>query len=438
MLATLDADGDEEDAALEAIRDLAADAPPGITAAVGGADAAGLDISTTIEGDLGRAELIAIPITLILLLFVFGGLVAASLPLFVGVVAVLGTFLSLFVIGSLTDVSVYSINLTTALGLGLAIDYSLFIVSRYREELRAGRSVGDAVVRAVETAGRTVAISALTVAVSLAALLVFPQYFLRSFAYAGIAVVLLAMVTSIVALPALLTVVGTRIDRLRIFPHRAPKPEHERLLVPQGPARHAPAAAGQRCRRRRPAAARLAVPAGQLRRARRPGAADERRRRASPTTSCATSFAGNAAETFPVVVDGVTAADAGAVDDLAATSRPRARPGRRPRGTYADGTVRTGRASAPSRPTVRLAVVPAIEMGSPTARRWSGTSATSTPRSTCRSAATRPASSTPSRRSGRGCRSRSALVVVSTASCCSCCRAACSCRSRRSSSTRSA
>ena len=122
-------------------------------------------------------------------MLVFGGLLAASLPLFVGVLAVLGTFLSLYVMGSLMDVSVYAINLTTALGLGLAIDYSLFIVSRYREELRNGRTVEQAGVRTVETAGRTIAFSGLTVAVSLSALLVFPQYFLRSFAYAGIAVV---------------------------------------------------------------------------------------------------------------------------------------------------------------------------------------------------------------------------------------------------------
>ena len=227
VLAVVGGDGDEQDAAIEAVRDVAADAPPGITVAVGGGDVVGLDIGTTIERDLGRAELIAVPITLLLLLLVFGGLIAASLPLLVGVIAVLGTFLSLFVLGSITDVSIYAINLTTALGLGLAIDYSLFIVSRYREELRAGRTVGAAVVRAVETAGRTVMISALTVAVSLAALLVFPQYFLRSFAYAGIAVVLLAMIASIVALPALLSVVGTRIDSLRIFPHRSPKAEHD-------------------------------------------------------------------------------------------------------------------------------------------------------------------------------------------------------------------
>jgi RND superfamily putative drug exporter len=129
--------------------------------------------------------------------------------------AITGTLLALFVLGSLTDVSVYSINLTTALGLGLAIDYSLFIVSRFREELRRGLAVPDAVVRSMETAGRTVAISALTVAVSLSALLIFPLYFLRSFAYAGIAVVLLAMLSSLVTLPALLAVLGRRVDSRR-------------------------------------------------------------------------------------------------------------------------------------------------------------------------------------------------------------------------------
>ena len=227
MPVVVEADGEDEAASIEALREIAERAPPGIEVAVGGADAVGVDIGTTIEGDLVRAETIAIPVTLVLLLFVFGGLVAASLPLLVGVVAVLGTFLTLYVVGSITDVSIYAVNLTTALGLGLAIDYSLFIVSRYREELRAGRSVDDAVIRSVETAGRTVLISALTVAVSLGALFVFPLYFLRSFAYAGIAVVMLAMVASIVTLPALLAVVGTRIDRLRVFPVRAPRPPSE-------------------------------------------------------------------------------------------------------------------------------------------------------------------------------------------------------------------
>ena len=174
-------------------------------------------VGTTVEHDLAKAEAIAVPVTLILLLFVFGSVVAASLPLFVGAIAVVGTFLALFAIGSVADVSIFSINLTTALGLGLAIDYSLFVVSRFREQLRAGVPVDRAVVRTVETAGRTVAFSALTVAVSLLALIVFPLYFLRSFAYAGVAVVLIAMVASVVSLPALLAVLGHRVDAWRIM-----------------------------------------------------------------------------------------------------------------------------------------------------------------------------------------------------------------------------
>jgi RND superfamily putative drug exporter len=193
------------------------------TIAYGGQLAVFDQVSSLIERDLTRAEAIAVPITLVLLLFVFGSAVAASLPLFVGAVAVVGTFLALFALGSVTDVSIFSINLTTALGLGLAIDYSLFVVSRFREELRKGRSVEQAVVRTVESAGRTVAFSALTVAVSLLALIVFPLYFLRSFAYAGVAVVLIAMVASIVSLPALLAVLGHRVDAWRII--RRPAPE---------------------------------------------------------------------------------------------------------------------------------------------------------------------------------------------------------------------
>ena len=194
---------------------------------LGGREAVFADVGHTIEGDLLRAELIAVPLTLILLLFVFRGLVAAALPMLVGVIAVLGTLLSLFLIGSITDVSLYAINLTTALGLGLAIDYSLFIVSRFREELQAGRSVEGAVIRTMETAGKTVLVSALTVAVSLAALLVFPLYFLRSFAYAGVAVVLLALAGSLLSLPALLAVLGHRVNSLPIGRRRAARADHE-------------------------------------------------------------------------------------------------------------------------------------------------------------------------------------------------------------------
>lgn len=187
-----------------------------VTVEVGGGERIFTQVGETIEGDLARAESIAIPLTLLLLVVVFGGIVAALLPVAVGMFAVLGAFLTLFVITSFTDVSIFSINLVTAMGLGLAIDYSLLVVSRFREELARGRAVDDAVVRTVETAGRTVAFSALTVAVSLAALLIFPLYFLRSFAYAGVGVILVAMLASVVALPALLAVLGTRVDRWRV------------------------------------------------------------------------------------------------------------------------------------------------------------------------------------------------------------------------------
>ena len=184
--------------------------------AVGGAERIFAQVGETIEGDLARAEAIAVPLTLLLLIVVFGGIAAALLPVAVGVLAVFGAFVTLFVVTSFTDVSVFSINLVTAMGLGLAIDYSLLVVNRFREELGHGRSVEDAVVRTVETAGRTVAFSALTVAVSLAALLIFPLYFLRSFAYAGVGVILVAMLASVVALPAVLALLGTRVDRWRV------------------------------------------------------------------------------------------------------------------------------------------------------------------------------------------------------------------------------
>ena len=193
---------------------------------VGGQSAVFVEVGETIEGDLARAEAISFPVTLILLVLVFGSVVAAGLPLGVGVLSVIGTFLILRILVSMTEVSVYALNLTTAMGLGLAIDYSLFIVSRYREEMRKGLSPNDAVVRSVETAGRTVIFSAVTVAVSLAALLVFPLSFLRSFAYAGVAVVAMAAVGSVFALPAILAALGTRVDKWALW-KRAGVPEGE-------------------------------------------------------------------------------------------------------------------------------------------------------------------------------------------------------------------
>ncbi|MFN2594365.1 MAG: MMPL family transporter [Actinomycetota bacterium] len=195
-----------------------------ISVGIGGRAEVFDQVGTQIEHDLGKAELITFPVVLVLLVFVFGSVVAAGLPLAIGGVSVVGTFLILRAIVSLTPVSIYSLNLTTALGLGLGIDYSLFIVSRFREELRAGKDPEDALMSTVNTAGRTVAFSAATVAISLAVLMVFPLYFLRSFAYAGIAVVGLAAISALILLPALLAVIGRRIDKWVVFHHTAAEP----------------------------------------------------------------------------------------------------------------------------------------------------------------------------------------------------------------------
>ncbi|MFE6729326.1 MMPL family transporter [Streptomyces californicus] len=194
-----------------------------VTVSVGGPVAVQHEMQTIIQEDLLRAELIALPVTLILLVMVFGSAVAALLPLGVGIVAILGTNAVLRGLTELTDVSVFAMNLTTALGLGLAIDYALFIVRRFREELAGGADPRTAVGTTLRTAGRTVLFSALTVAVSLSAMLVFPQYFLRSFAYAGIAVVLLAAAAALILLPAALVLLGHRINSLdlrRVFRRR--------------------------------------------------------------------------------------------------------------------------------------------------------------------------------------------------------------------------
>ena len=224
VLARIEGDDRDVDDALAAVHDTLEGEQGAVTVGLSGREPVFAEIGETIEQDLVRAEAIVIPITLILLVLVFGSLVAASLPLLVGLVSIPGTFLVLSLLASLTDVSVFSINLTTALSLGLAIDYSLFVVSRFREELHAGTDPHEAVVRTVERAGRTVAFSALTVAVSLSALLIFPLYFLRSFAYAGIAVVVVASAASILSLPALLAVLGPRVDAGRIL-KRSPHPE---------------------------------------------------------------------------------------------------------------------------------------------------------------------------------------------------------------------
>jgi RND superfamily putative drug exporter len=187
---------------------------PAVTVRIGGAQ--GTDVGGQVGKDLALAEGIAVPITLILLILVFGSLVAALLPLSVTVSAIFGTLAELNVLTHFTSVSIFAINLTTALGLGLGIDYALLMVSRFREELARGADVREAVARTTATAGRTIAFSALTVTAALSAMLVFPVYFLKSFAYAGVGVTVASAISALVVLPALLAVLGHRVNAGRI------------------------------------------------------------------------------------------------------------------------------------------------------------------------------------------------------------------------------
>lgn len=182
-----------------------------------GVAAMAVALNESISKDLSLAESIAIPLSLILLVFVFGSVVAAGLPLIVGGLGILGSFFFIWLATLSTDVSVFALNLLTGMGLGLGIDYSLLIVNRFREERLAGKPVTEAVATTMATAGRTVLFSGLTVAVVTASMILFPQYFLRSFAYAGIAVVGMAVAGALIALPAVLTLLGDRVNAWRVI-----------------------------------------------------------------------------------------------------------------------------------------------------------------------------------------------------------------------------
>jgi uncharacterized membrane protein YdfJ with MMPL/SSD domain len=189
---------------------------PGLTVGVGGQIATESAINKEVTSDIGRAEGISLPVLLILLTVIFGSLVAASLPVAIGGIGIIGSFTVLRLLTLATPVSIYSINITTILGLGLAIDYGLFMVGRFREELRRQPSVEDAVARTVATAGRTVAVSGITVAAALASLLLFQETFLRSMGYGGVATVLVDMVAALTVMPALLALLGRRVNFLRV------------------------------------------------------------------------------------------------------------------------------------------------------------------------------------------------------------------------------
>jgi uncharacterized membrane protein YdfJ with MMPL/SSD domain len=167
-----------------------------------------------VSEDLARAELLAFPILFLLSLWVFRGFVAALLPLFVGLLAIVGTFLCLRLVNEATLLSIYALNLGVGLGLGLAIDYSLFIVSRYREELARSGPGRKALHRTLATAGRTIVFSSLTVAAALLSLTIFPQRFLYSMGISGALTALVAAAVSLIALPALLALLGPRVNAL--------------------------------------------------------------------------------------------------------------------------------------------------------------------------------------------------------------------------------
>jgi putative drug exporter of the RND superfamily len=188
----------------------------GVTVRAGGEAMTYVQINGQSEKDLLTMEAIAIPLSFLVLVWVFGGLVAAALPLAVGGFAILGSMAVLRAITLLTDVSIFALNLTVAMGLALAIDYTLLIISRYRDELADGADRERALVRTMATAGRTVLFSAMTVALSMVAMVLFPMYFLKSFAYAGIAVVAFAAVAAIVVAPAAIALLGDRLDSLDV------------------------------------------------------------------------------------------------------------------------------------------------------------------------------------------------------------------------------
>jgi putative drug exporter of the RND superfamily len=209
---------------------------PGVSVRTGGYGMLKAEGTKQTEHDLLRTEMIALPLCFLLLVWIFGGLPAAVVPTAVGLLAIAGSMAILRLFTLLTDVSIFALNLTVALGLALAIDYTLLIISRYRDELADGTDADQALVATMQTAGRTVVFSAVTVALSMAVMVIFPSYFLKSFAYAGVATVVLAAAAAVIATPAAIALLGPRLDsldlrrplrRLLRRPEPVRKPVHE-------------------------------------------------------------------------------------------------------------------------------------------------------------------------------------------------------------------
>jgi RND superfamily putative drug exporter len=211
---------DDKAAQAKAVDDLQAEFSSGFNDSAvyfAGMAAVTSELNTIIKDDITLAELIAVPILIVLMLFVFGSLIAAGLPLMVGGLAIIGSFFFVWLSAQFTDTSVFGINLITGMGLGLGVDYALLIVNRFREERQAGSDVPAAVERTLMTAGRTVLFSGFTVAIVLGSMFLFPQYFLRSMGYAGLVVVVLALAASLLALPAALNLLGDRVNKFVVY-----------------------------------------------------------------------------------------------------------------------------------------------------------------------------------------------------------------------------
>jgi RND superfamily putative drug exporter len=212
-------EGDEREFAAAARRLIATyrDTERGpLTLQLGGEAVSYDDVTDQLNHDLGISEAIAMPVILVLMTLVFGSLVAAGLPLVIGALSIVGSLGLLALLSNVVPVSNYALNVTTILGLALAIDYSLLVLTRFREERTLAESLDAAIIESVRTAGRTVVFSATTVALSVLALLAFPMMFLRSVAYACVLVILLATVCAVVVMPAMLRIAGNRIDALDI------------------------------------------------------------------------------------------------------------------------------------------------------------------------------------------------------------------------------
>jgi RND superfamily putative drug exporter len=200
----------------------------GVTVRAGGPAMQYAQMNKQNQDDLLLMEMIALPASFLVLIWVFGGLLAAALPMALGALAVVGSMSVLRLITFTTEVSIFALNLSTALGLALAIDYTLLIVSRYRDELAEGSDRDEALIRTMATSGRTVLFSAVTVALSMSATVAFPMYFLKSFAYAGVATVAFVATASIVITPAAIVLLGSRLDALNVRRLlRRPDPAHK-------------------------------------------------------------------------------------------------------------------------------------------------------------------------------------------------------------------